>query len=93
MFEESLIGFHAAYVTENGEAQESGVGNAIIGAYLTKIGLSIDTVIFATSARPQEMNWLNYSTAQGVGISALLLTDTDRQWVDALDSSALTSED
>ena len=35
----SLIGFHAASVVVKDRARESGLGNAIVGAYLTTLGL------------------------------------------------------
>lgn len=37
MFRESRIGFHSAYVVDGEEARESSVGNALIGAYLTRL--------------------------------------------------------
>ncbi len=90
MFMDSLIGFHAAYIADGGEARESGVANALVGAYLTNLGLSVETVIFATSAKPEQMNWLNYPSAKDIGIEAVLLTDADRAWIDSLDSTALS---
>ncbi len=38
-----------------GTADESGLGNALVGAYLTTLGLPESTVIFAASARPDEL--------------------------------------
>jgi len=38
--ESSIVGFHAAYVIRNGKQVETGVGNALIGAYLNELGLS-----------------------------------------------------
>jgi hypothetical protein len=90
MFAESKIGFHAAYIVEDSEAKESGLGNALVGAYLTRIGLSVETVVFATSAKPDEMNWLNYFDASGVGITANLLGDSDREWIDSLDQKSIS---
>lgn len=70
----ALIGFHAAYIETNGEAQESGVANALVGAYLTELGLGMDAIIFATSAGPDEMNWLNAAQALSAGIDLTILT-------------------
>jgi hypothetical protein len=39
MRDSSRIGFHAAYTEHGTDKRESGVGNAIIGAYLTNMGL------------------------------------------------------
>jgi hypothetical protein len=39
MGSDAKIGFHAAYRLENGAAIETGVGNALLGAYLSNLGL------------------------------------------------------
>jgi hypothetical protein len=39
------IGFHAAYINREGRPSESGVGNALVGSYLTQIGLPETAVI------------------------------------------------
>jgi hypothetical protein len=44
------IGFHAAYIEKAGRASESGVGNALVGSYLTQIGLSENAVVYITQA-------------------------------------------
>ncbi|MDX8517195.1 hypothetical protein [Mesorhizobium dulcispinae] len=33
------IGFHASYIVKDGTPSETGVGNALIGAYLNQLGL------------------------------------------------------
>jgi len=60
------IGFHAAYDDRSGT--ETGVGNALVGAYLNKIGLSYSAVIFATQAAPKSMTWLTPSEGAQRGI-------------------------
>jgi hypothetical protein len=62
------IGFHAAYVGDGNASQASGVGNAFIGAYLTRIGLPLSVVAFVTTAGPGEMKWLHPSDALKLGI-------------------------
>ena len=42
-----------------GRASESGVANALVGSYLTQIGLSENAVVYITQAAPTEMTWLN----------------------------------
>jgi hypothetical protein len=69
----SLIGFHAAYVVEKGAATESGLGNAIVGAYLTTLGLPLSAVIYIAKSPPDEITWLNVSDARQVGIDVSLL--------------------
>jgi hypothetical protein len=65
MSPEARIGFHAAY---NLEGQETGVGNALIGAYLNKIGLPYAAVIYITKASPDSMTWLSVADAEKRGI-------------------------
>lgn len=65
----SKLGFHAAYRVVDGEASESGVGNALVGAYLNQIGLPDNAIIYVTSAPPQGIEWLTAAKASTVGIS------------------------
>jgi hypothetical protein len=60
------IGFHAAYNAKSG--QETGVGNAVVGAYLTRIGLPYSAVIYITQSSPNSMTWLNVADAKRQGI-------------------------
>jgi hypothetical protein len=79
------IGFHAAYNSETG--QETGMGNALIGAYLNKIGLPSRAVIYITKAPPQSMTWLDANEAARQGIQVTTLANnappaTGKQSVD-----------
>lgn len=67
MFATARIGFHAAYNGDTG--QEAGMANAVIGAYLTKIGLPYEAVMYATMAGPSDMRWLTVADAKRVGIN------------------------
>jgi hypothetical protein len=49
------LGFHAAYRMEGANARETGLGNALIGAYLTRIGLPLEAVLYITQASPDDM--------------------------------------
>jgi hypothetical protein len=66
--ETARIGFHAAYVSSGDTKSESGVGNAMVGAYLTRIGLSYKAIAFLTSAPPDDMQWLHPDDARSIGI-------------------------
>ena len=66
----SKIGFHAAY---RGDGQESGKGNALIGAYLAKSDLSYDAIAYMTDAAPDDMQWLNPDDAVKYGITYSLV--------------------
>jgi hypothetical protein len=70
----ALVGFHAAYVTENGQATESGAGNALLGAYLNELGLPDRAVYFIAKAPPNGMTWLTMADAAREGIDVELFT-------------------
>lgn len=70
----SRIGFHAAY---NQDGAETGLGNALVGAYLAKLDLPLEAIAYATAAHPQQMQWLNAEDAGRVGITYSLLHDTE----------------
>jgi ATP-dependent protease ClpP protease subunit len=63
------VGFHAAYAIRQGRKTELGVANAILGAYLNKIGLPYNAVIYITQAAPESMSWLTLAEAQRHGIA------------------------
>src|SRR5215831_18661513 len=48
------ISFHAAY---DAASDESGVGTAVVDAYLSKIGLPYEAVIYITQTASNEMTW------------------------------------
>ncbi|WP_460448306.1 COG3904 family protein [Alsobacter sp. SYSU BS001988] len=64
----SRIGFHAAYTEQNGEKTPTGIGNALVGAYLSQLGYSQSTIVFVTAASPDSIEWLGFDAAQKVGI-------------------------
>ncbi len=68
MQDNARIGFHAAYSDNNGQLQESGIANALIGSYLNQLGLPENAVAYITHAAPQSMQWLNVSEARSNGI-------------------------
>ncbi|SEE40833.1 hypothetical protein SAMN05519104_6023 [Rhizobiales bacterium GAS188] len=70
----ALIGFHAAYIDQNGQATETGVGNALLGAYLNKLGLPDRAIVFITQAHPNELTWLTMADAAREGIDVALFT-------------------
>jgi hypothetical protein len=75
------ISFHAAYDSASGE---SGVGNAVVDAYLSKIGLPHEAVIYITQVAPNEMSWLNMSDAAQRGIRVTLLSSLAKETVAAI---------
>lgn len=63
--ETSKIGFHAA---SDKAGDITAAGNAVIGAYLNKIGVSYKAITFITSPSPADMTWLTYAKARELGI-------------------------
>jgi ATP-dependent protease ClpP protease subunit len=63
------VGFHASYQIKDGIKRESGQSNAIIGAYLNSLGLSLEAVLFVTQSPPNKITWLSESEAKRVGIT------------------------
>ena len=71
------IGFHAGYTVDNGKPITSGMANALIGRYLTQLNLPADAIVFATSATPDNMAWLDTARPGSQGISFLILPSSD----------------
>lgn len=67
------IGFHAAYVRDGDEQREAGAGNALIGAYLARLGLSYKAVVFVTSSAPDEIAWMDANDARRIGVRAVVV--------------------
>ncbi|NIJ32798.1 hypothetical protein [Sphingomonas oligoaromativorans] len=62
------LGFHAAYSSEGDAPAVSGAGNALVGAYLDRLGLPDDAIVALTQAAPSDMLWLDVPTANQLGI-------------------------
>lgn len=71
--ESAQVGFHAAYITNNGQSLETGMGNALAGAYLNQLGLTQSAIAYVTEAAPQNMKWLTAEDAKKVGIAMTIL--------------------
>ena len=86
---DARIGFHAAY--NPASDRESGVGNALVVPYLTKIGLPYEAVMYITQAAPNEMTWLNMSDVAERGIRVTLLSSLAKESVVAYRHATATS--
>ncbi len=69
------IGFHAAYVNSNGFKKETGMGNAVAGAYLNELGIPVEAIEYITKAAPDEIQWLSFRDALILGISVRSLKE------------------
>jgi hypothetical protein len=76
------IGFHAAY--DSASDGDTGIGNTVVRAYLAKIGLPYEAVIYITQTAPNEMTWLNMSDAAQRGIRVTLLSSLAKETVVAI---------
>lgn len=76
--DEAKVGLHAAYIGgSSGGKRESGVANALVGSYLTQLGLSERAIAFATSAPPEQINYLSLKNAAQFDIAVESLDDSD----------------
>ncbi|MGR3717155.1 MAG: hypothetical protein ACU0B1_10450 [Thermohalobaculum sp.] len=71
IFGSGKVGFHAAYIESGGQAKETGIGNALIGAYLARLNLSYKAIAYFTAASPTEMTWLHADEARELGIEVV----------------------
>jgi hypothetical protein len=60
------IGLHSAYNAKSG--QGTGVANALLGAYLNRVGLPYSAVVYITQTAPQSITWLGIADAKRLGI-------------------------
>jgi hypothetical protein len=70
---EARVGFHAAYILKAGGPAESGPGNAILGAYLSQLGLSEKAILFITQEAPSSIHWMSLAEADEHGITVAAL--------------------
>ncbi len=68
MENKAKIGFHAVFVMKDGKPVVSAVANALVGNYMTKMGMQPPAIVFATEAAPEKMNWLTAKKATSLGI-------------------------
>ena len=73
------IGFHAAHAIKGDQVTETGLGNAIVGAYLNELGLSEEAIVYMTSAEPRSMRWLTTRDAATFGIELETLPTRNAQ--------------
>lgn len=62
------VGFHAAYIVQDGVETETSVGNALAGAYFNRIGLPDRAIVYLTQAAPRDINFLTFAQAAALGI-------------------------
>ncbi len=65
----SRLGFHAAYMLDGETSRVSGSANAIVGAYLDRLGLGDEAIYALTDADPDDVRWLDVAGANRLGIA------------------------
>lgn len=71
----SQIGFHAAYRQVGDYLEESGEANAVIGSFLTHLGLRVEAIRFFTRSGPHKLQLLTPFRARALGIDIYLQDD------------------
>ena len=66
------VGFHAASNADDGQVTSS--GNALVGAYLSQIGLPTAAVVYITEPPPNSIRWLTATDAAKYGIDVKVLS-------------------
>lgn len=82
----SRLGFHAAYSAEGDVSHVSSSGNALVGAYLDRLGLSDKAIFYLTAAAPEEILWLDVATANKLGIAAKAFVGDDIQLAPSIET-------
>jgi tetratricopeptide (TPR) repeat protein len=62
------IGFHAPTRTDDPDRLADSVGSAFVGGYLTELGFTDAAIAYINEPGPDEMNWLSFEKARGLGI-------------------------
>ena len=52
------VGFQASYVKDDDKVIENRIGNALVVRYLTQLGLSEKSIMFASASRPPAIAWI-----------------------------------
>jgi len=75
---DAYVGFHAASIEKNGTLEETGMGNARVGAYLTNLGLSEQAVIEFTLPPPDQLKFLTGEMITRLNLNVTILTRSSR---------------
>jgi len=68
------ICFHAASRNAGGLRIVSATGNALVGPYLSQLGLRFDAINYVTKSGPAFMTWLTIADAQRLGFEVTRLS-------------------
>jgi hypothetical protein len=89
----SGVGFHAIYIEdESGKKIPTGIGNALVGSYLSNLGLNDSVVAYVSEASPDEIKWLNKEHADKIGLPVSILSNKNGARARANHNLAVQSE-
>ena len=89
----SGVGFHAIYIEdESGKKIPTGVGNALVGSYLSNLGLNDSVVAYVSEASPDEIKRLNKEHADKIGLPVSILSNKNGARARANHNLAVQSE-
>ncbi len=70
MKSEARVGFHQAY---DSVGTASVTGNALVGHYMSEVGLSASVVRYVMTAEPGELEWLRPDQLESIGLPVTVL--------------------
>ena len=89
----SGVGFHAIYIEdESGKKIPTGAGNALVGSYLSNLGLNDSVVAYVSEASPDEIKWLTKEHADKIGLPVSILSNKNGARARANHNLAVQSE-
>lgn len=65
---DAKVGFHGVFTMEDGHPQPSAPGNALVGAYLARLGYADPAISYMTAQPPTGMAWLTPDQGRALGI-------------------------
>jgi hypothetical protein len=93
MFPKSKVGFHASYIEYGDIKLESGVGNALVGAYLNQVGLTSSAIFELTIEGPNSMKWITPEVATRYGIDTVFIPESSNDENKRIASTPSTQPD
>lgn len=76
-FPSSRVGFHAIYTNPGSNMRISSAGNALVGAYLQRLGFNDELIVYATDMEPTSMQWLTAKDAERFRLNVTLIPEED----------------
>lgn len=82
------VGFHGSFTIFNGKRTQSVVGNALVGAYLGKLGYSDEIIEYVVKPLPDDMNILDRKEIQLLELPVFI--KIDGKWYSPITTPSIT---